>query len=192
MEREETVMEEKQIDPVPEEKQLDPVPEEIPSPEELFHTETKDEYAALPEKKRKPVPHYRAVKRFSAGFLIILVLVAAALLNLDKVGITYYYMESSSMEHVIPKGSFLFVYKTKAEKLEPKDIITFYNNDDISVTHVIVEVVPDYDEYGPGFRTKGTENVEWDEDTVSYSDVCGKVVFHIPYVGKWLSAWRNR
>lgn len=174
------------------EERLDPVPEEIPSPEELFHTETQDDYIAVPEKKRKPVPRFRAVRRFSAGFLLILVLVVVVLLNLDKVGITYYYMESSSMEHVIPKGSFLFVYKTKAENLKVKDMITFHNSEGISVTHVIVEVVPDYDEYGPGFRTKGTENVEWDEDTVSYGDICGKVVFHIPYVGKWLSVWRNR
>ena len=175
------------------EKRMDPVPEEIPSPEELFHADEGSEKQRKPlpssYHQRKPIPQYKVVKRFSAGFLVILLLVIIGAANLDRLGIHFYCMGSSSMESVIPKDSFLVVRSVKADELKEGDIITFVNANHMSVTHEIIEVILDYNS-GPGYRTKGTENEECDQYITSYQDVIGKVVFHIPYVGKWMTVWK--
>lgn len=160
--------------------------EEIPSPEKLFHTQEPGGRWISFKANRRPIPRYKVVRRFSVRFILFLAVIIAVMLNLDKAGITYYNMESSSMESIIPKGSFLFVRKTRAENLNVDDIITFVNSDNVSVTHMIVEIVPDF-KGKTGYRTRGIKNNQWDEDTVTYEDICGKVVFHIPFLGGWLS-----
>ena len=177
--------------PMREDEQLYKVPEEIPSPEELFHTEKErvNREKAAKNAAKKSIPRYKVIKRFSAAFLLLLLFLVLGILNLDKLGIHYYCMASSSMESVIPKDSFLVVYKEEAKDLKAGDIITFENADHVLVTHEIVEVVLDYDS-GPGYRTKGTDNAECDQYITAYKDVIGKVIFHIPYVGKWMTFWK--
>lgn len=175
-------------------KRLDPVPEELPAPEELFHKDgifkgQKRKKGSF-SRKRKPIPRYRVVKRFSMGFILLLVLIILAAANLDKMGIYFYCMGSSSMERVIPKDSLLVVRSVKAEDLKEGDIITFVNASHMSVTHEIIEVILSQGQ-GPSYRTKGTENAECDQYITPYRNVSGKVIFHIPHVGKWLTVWKK-
>ena len=174
---------------------FDPVPDELPSPEELVHKEEgnkdkKGKSTPSSHHTRKPIPRYKVVKRFSIGFLLLLILVILGAASLGRLGIHFYCMGSSSMESVIPKDSFLVVKSVKPEELKEGDIITFINGDHISVTHEIIEVILEYNS-GPGYRTKGTDNEECDASITSYDDVIGKVVFHIPYVGRWLTLWKK-
>lgn len=158
---------------------------EIPSPEELFHKKyKKNQDEAVSVTLREPIPHYRIVKQISIGFCIFIILLVLFLVNLDKFGINFYFMRSSSMESVIPKGSILMTRKVPPEKLVAGDIITFNNANGKSVTHEIEVVIPIYKDGQPGYWTKGTNNSSIDKISVSYKDVCGKVIFHIPYIGR--------
>ncbi len=167
-------------------KLFKPVPDEIPSPEQLFH---EDKKGPVSVSGRKPIPRYRVIKRFSIGFLILIVILIVAMMNLERFGIGFYHMMSSSMESSIPKGSFLLEYKPDdAGKLKEGDVITYMSSDGTSITHEIVEVIPSYrGGKEPVFRTKGTENITSDKEYVTYDRICGKVIFHIPYVGDLLS-----
>lgn len=164
-----------------------PVPEKLPSPDELFHSKknrvknTQEESVTV--RGLKPIPRYKIVKRFAGGFLVFLIALVLVMTNLDRAGIHFYYMLSSSMKSVIPKGSLLVGHETKADKLKTGDIITYTDVDGMSVTHEIVEVVPSYSHGEPGYWTKGTDNRDRDEQIVKYADVRGKVIFHIPYIG---------
>lgn len=162
------------------------VPDEIPSPEELFH---EDKKGPVSVRRQKPIPRYKVIKRFSIGFLILIVIVVLGMMNLDRIGVGFYYMLSSSMESSIPKGSFLLEYKPdNAVELKEGDIITYINSEGISITHEIAEVIPSYrGGTEPAFRTKGTDNLTSDKEYVTYDSICGKVIFHIPYVGYLLS-----
>lgn len=166
-----------------------PLPKVIPTPEELFHGDQFDGQSGVldgfPVRKRKPIPHYKLGKHFVSGFVILLIVLVLVMMNLDKVGIHFYYMMSNSMESVIPKGSLIVGDEVQADKLKVGDIITYINKDGLSITHQIVDIEPSYNNGGPAFWTKGTDNVDRDEYIVPYANVKGKVIFHVPFIGSF-------
>lgn len=119
---------------------LNPMPEKIPSPEELFHNNKlklnnpNDTVSVI---KRKPIPRYRIVKSLSLGFCVFIIILTFLMINLDKFGINFYFMRSSSMESIIPKGSILMTKRVSPDQLFVGDIITYNNLDGKSVTHEI-------------------------------------------------------
>lgn len=159
-----------------------------PSPEELFAPVKKEE--PVFSGKLRAIPTYAFKRSYTGLFFLLLIIVAFLLANLDNYGIKFYYMRSSSMESEIPKGSFLVVGKFPSASLDVGDVITFKTEDGVSVTHKITEVIASRMEEGaPSYTTKGTENKSPDSEQVSYESVDGKVLFHIPYLGKpfmWL------
>ena len=158
----------------------------LPSPEELF---PKAERTGKPVSAvwQEPIPDYRVVRRFSLIFLLSLLIIILILMNLDRFGIHCYSMMSGSMERVIPEGSFILEIETSVNKLETGDIITYTNDSGISITHEIINVIPDYLNTGqPAFETKGSENASADSELVTKEAISGKVIFHIPYIGKLL------
>lgn len=99
-------------------------------------------------------------------------------------GYSYYTVLTSSMQDVIPKGSFILVHKTDPEKLLVGDDITYMLDESTSVTHRIVGIHENYEESGArGFVTKGVNNTSPDERMVFAKDVVGKVVFSIAGLG---------
>lgn len=166
---------------------LNPMPEKVPSPEELFHNNNlklNNPNDAVSVTIRKPIPRYRIVKPLSIGFCIFIILLTVFMMNLDKLGINFYFMRSSSMESIIPKGSILVTKKVPPDQLFVGDIITYNNIDGKSVTHKIENITPSYQYGQPGYITKGSDNGSVDNVLVSYKDVRGKVIFHIPYIGR--------
>lgn len=135
--------------------------------------------------KAKPVPKYRVIKFFSAGFIILILVLALFITNMDKFHLHCYCMMTDSMGDTIPKGSVVFSYDVPMEELEVGDVITYINSEGISVTHQIVNEVYDYNESGNrAFYTKGTENDTVDEDAVTHEMIKGKVFIYIPYIAK--------
>jgi len=167
-------------------------PDKLPSPEELFRidgipqkVDVEEEPEPLSEKK--PIPRYKKVRFFSAGFVIFLLALALLLTNLDRFHVQCYCMRSDSMGDELPAGSVIFTYKVPVKELNVGDVITYTNGQDMSVTHKIVNVIEDYEGSGyPAFRTKGTENVITDSEVVTREMINGKVIIHIPYIGKVL------
>ena len=96
-------------------------------------------------------------------------------------GYSYFTVMTPSMRSSIPPGSFIVTKKTEASELQIGDVITFFASGiDETVTHRIVEVIPDSELQ---FRTKGDDNHEPDSEPVPGSRVIGKVVFHVKYLG---------
>lgn len=75
----------------------------------------------------------------------------------------------------IPTGAVVF---TKEGEFSPKkgDIITFHNGDTV-VTHRVVKKEKDI------FITKGDANKTEDPVPAEASQIIGRVVFHLPYLG---------
>ena len=111
---------------------------------------------------------------FNAALFLMLI-VAMVLLLPGLFGIRPYVVYSGSMEPKIPTGAVVFT-KEGAYSPETGDIITFHNEDTV-VTHRVVKK-----EEGP-FITKGDANKNADPIPVAKSQIIGRVVFCLPYLG---------
>lgn len=94
-------------------------------------------------------------------------------------GIQSFVVLTGSMEPTLPVGSLTYI-KPSGE-YQKGDIIAFKNVADQSVTHRIVERFKDFDGYS--FRTRGDANNTEDREIVKNSDVLGKSLFMIPFIG---------
>jgi signal peptidase I len=95
---------------------------------------------------------------------------------------------SGSMEPAIKVGSVVFTQKVKPETLKTGEIITYTSVEDpkISVTHRLVAI--EEKEGKSVFKTKGDANNTEDNAGVSPSQIKGKVIFSLPFLG-YLSVW---
>jgi signal peptidase len=89
-------------------------------------------------------------------------------------GIKSYVVESGSMTPTLPVGSVIF--DQKASQYHTGDIITF-TRDGQTVTHRIDTVMDGK------FQVKGDANKVADEDLVALSNIPGKELIMIPYLG---------
>ena len=116
--------------------------------------------------------------------LAVIFLTAMVLLLPGLFGIRPYVVYSGSMEPGIPTGAVVFV---KEEKFSPKkgDIITFHNGNTV-ITHRVVKNTDGI------CTTKGDANKTADPVTVKESQIVGRVVFHLPYLGYVIHFLRAR
>ncbi|MFB6071259.1 MAG: signal peptidase I [Halanaeroarchaeum sp.] len=124
-----------------------------------------------------------------AGFvLFVLILIPFVVFAVPQVvgASQSYVVLSSSMAPTINAGDVVIVEDVPPAAIEEGDIITFRPSGGgfgsaERVTHRVVEVVQRED--GTYFRTKGDAVEEPDPTLVAASNVVGRVVFHIPYLG---------
>ena len=117
-----------------------------------------------------------------AAILICLTLAAPRL-----AGIQSYVVISGSMEPSIPVGSLVYSREAEPETLVPGDVIVFYSSNSgaggsgevIPITHRVVE----NNTAAKEIITKGDANENTDLSPVTYPNVEGKVIFHIPGLG---------
>lgn len=118
--------------------------------------------------------------------VVLTALVALLLMGGRVLGLQNYIVLTGSMAPAYPPGSLVYVQEVDTSELAVGDPITFRLTDELVATHRIAEVV------GSGsdtrFRTKGDANSKPDAALVSASDVVGKVVLGLPYLGQ-LSAF---
>jgi len=106
-------------------------------------------------------------------------------------GFSYYEVLTGSMESMIPRGSLVVARQVPSGQIKTGDVITFLRSDEESVTHQVIDIVPDFNGSGAlGFQTKGTDNLEPDPDIVAAANVLGVVKLHVPVLGftlRWVS-----
>lgn len=85
------------------------------------------------------------------------------------------------MEPVYHVGSLVYVRPVEPDTLEEGEVITFSLTGDTMATHRIVEVIGSGEDIQ--FRTKGDANDIEDGSLVQASNVVGKVIFSIPFLG---------
>ena len=93
-------------------------------------------------------------------------------------GYETYYIETGSMEPTLPVGCVVYAEPVDPRSVETDDIIVYYSHGAV-VTHRVVINQYFYEE----FVTKGDANEKEDVNPVPYSELIGRVKYHIPYIG---------
>lgn len=108
--------------------------------------------------------------------IMIIFLLFGCVLTVPKIlGIKPMMVLSGSMEPYIKTGSIVY---TNTNDINPEigDVITYRIMDE-HVTHRVIDMDGEY------YITKGDNNDGTDVEPVSLSQISGKVVFSIPYIG---------
>ena len=115
--------------------------------------------------------------------LLVLAVVAIAILlaGVKLVGLEPLIVQSGSMEPDYPTGSIVYIQDVDPADLKQWDVITYRLTDTTLSTHRIIELVEVDGQ--TMFRTKGDANDSADEGYVAPSQVVGKTLFAIPYLG---------
>ena len=95
------------------------------------------------------------------------------------------YVETSSMESVIPRGSLIITKNVDPKSLQIGDDITFFDSEGTRdmVTHRIVRIIPNFERQGLAFEAKGVDNFRVDEHKVLADNVLGRVIIVMPTIG---------
>lgn len=115
----------------------------------------------------------------STLIIIVFAAIAAVLVLPVLFGCKSMAVVSGSMEPQIPVGSIVVVKEVDARELEVGDVISYRISGDTMVTHRITAI--DFD--NETITTKGDANETEDANPVSFSDVVGRKLFHVPLLG---------
>ena len=122
-------------------------------------------------------------------FVIIFTVAISVQSNQNKslFGYSVFNIKTASMHSELPKGSLVFTKSHDAYDYLVGDDITFFDAGLTRqmVTHRIIDI--DESENFLQFETKGVDNFEADEYLVPEGNVVGKVFFHIPTLGLYIS-----
>lgn len=119
------------------------------------------------------------VKKIINVFIALYIMLILAIAGPGLAGIHIYTVTSGSMEPAIPAAAAIYVKEVPFAQISTGDVITYMISEDTAATHRVLEV-HDADKY---FITKGDANDTADAKPVPYTNVCGKVLFHVPYLG---------
>lgn len=155
----------------------------------LSNTEEKVSEPKKKKKKGKPTPLGRFLNLLGSFIMLAVILLCLALAAPRLAGIKTFVVISGSMEPAIPVGSMVYSKEVDPKTLETGDVIVFYSSNTaqgganagevIPVTHRVVV----NDTTNGEITTKGDANEQNDISKVTYLNVEGKVVFHIPHLG---------
>ena len=93
------------------------------------------------------------------------------------------------MEPILQKNDIIIAKKTDINLLKKEDIITFKQDGKV-ISHRIVQIINTKD--SKVFVTKGDNNSIKDDEYVSEEQIYGKVIFHIPKIGKMVEYIKNK
>jgi signal peptidase len=130
---------------------------------------------------------WTAFSWLAVGAAAALMLSALALLAVPKLlGWQGVIVLTGSMEPALQTGGLVFVQEVHPADVSASDIISFEDSRGKTVTHRVVSV--ERTETGLGYKTKGDANSTVDSELVLEAALRGRVMLHLPYVGRW-SDW---
>lgn len=122
--------------------------------------------------------------------LLVLVIVTFLPFSVPRLlGYTLYDVTSGSMEPEIPVGSVVYVAPVSAFDLEPGDIVAYTRVSSGGQSATVVHRVVSNDSLARELVTQGDANDSTDPLPVEYSEVVGKVEFHLPWLGALAAAY---
>ena len=150
----------------------------------------KEEKVSEPKKKRgKQAPLGKVLNFLGSLIMWATILLCLVLAAPRLAGMKTYVVISGSMEPAIPVGSMVYSKAVDPQTLETGDVIVFYRSDVtqggggtadiIPITHRVVV----NDTAAGEITTKGDANENRDISKVTYNNVEGKMIFHIPRLG---------
>lgn len=139
----------------------------------------------------------QVLKKILSIFIIIfiynIILIFISLENVNtEIGIfgyRAYIISSNSMEPTISLGDVVITKSYKKEKIYTGDVITFKQDGEV-ITHRILKI-EDTNE-GTVYTTKGDNNNIEDTEQITYSQIQGKSILTIPYLGKIILMLNNK
>ncbi|MGD6833418.1 signal peptidase I [Sutcliffiella halmapala] len=118
-------------------------------------------------------------------FIMVILFSIFASLNSNKplsvLGIKPLTVLSNSMAPVFEAGDVIITREVDPGDLSKGDIISFYNEEQLLVTHRITSIVEA--DGGRHFYTKGDNNNSADENVTTANEIVGKKIFLIPFLG---------
>ena len=164
-----------------------------------------------PKNKQNTTPKSRTYKALSLIYnlfyytfgLLFIVVVAFSVQSGNRyaslLGYSTFYVETRSMDSVMPRGSLIIVKEIDKNELDIGDDITFFEPITDSqltagriITHRIIEIDTQVSTRERSFKTKGVDNPAPDKEKVSANNVIGKVIFIIPGLGVYLTYIKER
>lgn len=126
---------------------------------------------------------FRQIRVLVSSFSFILLICLVLLLMGGKLfqqtlPVSFYNVLTSSMSPKIPAGSLVIVREVNPNLLEKGDVITFTKNNE-TVTHRVSAIEDER------FVTKGDRNQLVDYLPVEAEEINGKVIFSLPYLGRF-------
>ena len=139
----------------------------------------------------------QVLKKILSVFIIIfiynIILIFISLENVNTgigiFGYRAYIISSNSMEPTISLGDVVITKSYKKEKIYTGDVITFKQDGEV-ITHRILKI-EDTNE-GTVYTTKGDNNNIEDTEQITYSQIQGKSILTIPYLGKIILMLNNK
>ena len=155
---------------------------ESPKPEKSSESSKAEKSSESPKVEKRQTSKTGKLL-IAAGRLVMLVVVAACLSLVIPhfIGYETYVVVSGSMEPNIPVGSIVYSKKADPAALQTGDVIVFV--DPARGTTPITHRVVTNDTAAGAIVTKGDANEKNDISKVTYLNVEGKVIFHIPQMG---------
>ena len=125
------------------------------------------------------------VLNFIGTAIIIIVIVLCLSLIIPRVfGISSYTVLTGSMEPSLPVGSVVYAKAIEPSLIETGDIVVFYDGrSELPVTHRVVDNQTEDSQ----LITKGDANDAADIAPIPYQNIIGKVVLHLPVLGRLLA-----
>jgi signal peptidase I len=166
------------------------LPKSSIAPEEDRSEAPTQEVSPIAEKAQAKSSLWKSISNIVFYAALAAVVLGAVIIGNNNNGssrfLSYQYSAvlSPSMQSMIPQGSLVITKKVPSAQIKAGDVITFLRSDEESVTHQVIDVVPDFDGRGSlGFRTKGTDNMDPDPDIVGAANVIGVVKVHVNGLG---------
>lgn len=158
---------------------------ELPKPGDVFQEKASPNTEVKSQKilKSSSIPQYRVVEKEYGSWLLVLIILILIFVAFKLSHVQLYSMQSDSMESIVPKGSLVIVREVDPETIGIDDVISFVSSEGMIATHQVVAIEEDVDG-NIAFRTQGVENELIDRDIVTIGQLKGKMICHIPGVGK--------
>lgn len=139
----------------------------------------------------------KIIKKIVCTLLIIVAIINLVLLyynfkgeeSPNVFGLYFFNIVSGSMKPTLQVNDIIITKQAKANDYQKGDIITFKQNNKV-ISHRIVQVINT--KQSKVFVTKGDNNKIEDSDYVSPEQIYGKVIFHIPKIGKIVEYIQNK
>ena len=127
-------------------------------------------------KMHKFEPNLNLIKNIAFGLILISSLIIFLLPITTET--KYMIVTSGSMSPAMNAGDLIVVSTIDTEKIQVNDVISFTTGGEI-ITHRVIEI----DYVHEKFKTKGDANEDPDIRLVDHSQVVGKVILIVPFVG---------
>lgn len=92
---------------------------------------------------------------------------------------------TDSMTPTLEQGDMICIKPCRMNEVQVGDVITFKDRYGVYTTHRVIQISDD------ALITKGDANIDYDAFLIDEDHLVGKMLYHIPYIGKLIAFFIN-